>query len=108
VNTKTKTMKKILFIAVIILGLSSCATEYTPIENVTMDVMEYKFTEDTTSFDSYVKIVNDTYYFYTMDEKELYAKVPVKSLTEGASVLSAMLGLLIGLFIGWVISIILD
>ena len=96
-------MKKVLFIAIIILGLSSCMADYTPIGEVKMDVMEQKFTQDTTSFDSYVKIIDNTYYFYTMDEKELYAKVPVKSLMGETGVNTFFIALLIGVVLGLII-----
>jgi len=92
-------MKKVLFIAIIILGLSSCMADYTPIGEVKMDVMEQKFTQDTTSFDSYVKIIDNTYYFYSMDEKELYAKVPVKVLMAETGVDSFFLGALLGIML---------
>lgn len=98
-------MKKVLFIAIIILGLSSCMADYKPIGEVKMDVMEQKFTQDTTSFDSYVKIIDNTYYFYSMDDKELYAKVPVKSLMGETGVDSFFLGLVIGVFICAIIAI---
>lgn len=92
-------MKKVLFIAVIILALSSCMADYKPIDRVEMNVMEQKFTQDTTSFDSYVKIIDDTYYFYSLDEKELYAKVPVEKLMAETGVDSFALGFIIGLVI---------
>ena len=101
-------MKKVLFIAVIILGLSSCIADYKPIGEVKMDVMEQKFTQDTTSFDSYVKIIDNTYYFYSLDEKELYAKVPVKILTVETGFDSFFLGLVIGLVIAIAIAIFKD
>lgn len=101
-------MKKVLFIAVIILGLSSCIEYQKPIDKVEMNIMEQKFTQDTTSFDSYVKIIDDTYYFYTIDKKELYAKVPVESMLSNTAFSSFFLGLIIGLFVGFVITVMID
>lgn len=92
-------MKKVLFLAIIILGLSSCMTEYKPINEVKMDVIEQKFTQDTTEFDSYVKIIDNTYYFYTLDDKELYAKVGVRDFMVSTGLESFGFGFLTGIII---------
>lgn len=70
--------------------------EYKPINEVKMDVMEQKFVQDTTEFDSYVKITDNTYYFYTLDDKELYAKVDVRELMFNSGI-NLWLGFLLGM-----------
>ena len=93
-------MKKLLFLAIIILGLSSCVEYPKPINEVKMDVAEQKFVQDTTSFDSYVKIADGSCYFYTLDNKELYAKINMSNTIEAHAYLNLLAGILIGLLIG--------
>lgn len=80
--------------------------EYKPINEVKMDVMEQKFVQDTTEFDSYVKITDNTYYFYTLDDKELYAKVDVNNLMNVTSADSFGLGFIIGAIIVFILFVV--
>lgn len=73
-------MRKILFILVIIATLSSCRKTYAPLEEVQMTAANYEFSKDTTTFDCLVKIEGQRYYFYRLDNKELYAIVDVPTL----------------------------